>query len=210
MLVHDGAVITESTVICEYIDEAFAGPALKPATPLGRARMRMWTKLVDEEVHPAVRPVTYVTTHRHAIIARGESAVEEHIASDPHPGWRERKRRWIREGFAAPDVGEALGVFHRLVRAMDEALAGSEWLAGEAYSLADGALTPYANRLEMLGLDRLWASLPHVRRWLGAVKARPSFRPALFDFLPEDLRERMQADGERARPEYDRILARLG
>lgn len=208
-IVHDGAIITESTVICEYIDESFAGPPLKPATPLGQAQMRMWTKLVDEEVHPAVRPLTYITTHRHAILARGEAAVEEHIASDPHPAWRERKHRWIRDGFDAPDAAESLGLFHRLVRQMDSALAGSEWLAGESYSLADGALTPYANRLEMLGLARLWDELPRFARWLDAVKARPSFAPALFDYLPVALRDSMRADGERAQAEFARILARL-
>lgn len=208
-IVHDGAILTESTVICEYIDQRFDGPPLRPPDALGQARMRMWTKLVDEEIHPSVRPLTYVTTHRHAILARGEEAVEEHIASDPHPVWRERKRRWIHDGFDAPDVGEALGVFRRMVRTMEATLAEREWLAGEAYSLADGALTPYANRLEMLGLDRLWHGLPHFARWLAAVKTRPSFRPALFDYLPEDLRDRMRADGERARPEYERILSTL-
>ncbi|BBC71088.1 glutathione S-transferase [Altererythrobacter sp. B11] len=206
---HEGAIITESTVICEYVDESFPGPALRASTPLGRARMRMWTKLVDEEVHPAVRPVTYVTTHRHAILARGEEAVEEHIASDPHPLWRERKRRWIREGFAAPDVADAVGVFQRLVRSMDAALEGQEWLAGESYTLADGALTPYANRLEMLGLEALWHDRPHFARWFAAVKARPSFGPALFAYLPDELRERMRADGRRAQPEFRRLLASL-
>src|SRR5215471_10518049 len=46
VLVHDGAVITESTVINEYVDEVFDGPALKPADAYGRARMRFWTKFV--------------------------------------------------------------------------------------------------------------------------------------------------------------------
>ena len=46
-LIHDGQVIRESTVICEYIDDVFSGPKLKPADPLVRANMRLWTKLVD-------------------------------------------------------------------------------------------------------------------------------------------------------------------
>jgi len=209
VLVHNGAILTESTVICEYIDQAFDGPALRPLDPLGQARMRLWTKLVDEEIHPAVRPVTYVTSHRHAILARGPEAVEEHIAADPHPAWRARKRRWIHDGFDAPDVAEALGTFHRTVRAMNATLAEREWLAGEAYSLADLGLTPYANRLEMLGLSPMWEDCTHFARWFAAVKARPSFGPALFDYLPEDLRERMLADGHRARPDFIRILSRL-
>ncbi len=31
ILVHDGRVIVESTVICEYVDEDFPEPSLKPA-----------------------------------------------------------------------------------------------------------------------------------------------------------------------------------
>ena len=30
-LVHDGCVIVESTVICNYVDEVFPEPSLKPA-----------------------------------------------------------------------------------------------------------------------------------------------------------------------------------
>ena len=207
VIVHQGAVLTESTVIAEYLDDAFAGPALKPAAALDRARMRLWTKLVDEEIHPATRPLTYVITHRHAILARGAAAVEEHIASDPHPSWRERKRSWIRDGFQAPDVKQALGTFVRLVNEMDAVLSTSEWLVGDGYTLADGALTPYANRLEMLGLAELWQDRPDFARWLRAVKERPSFTPALFDYLPQDLRERMLADGQRALPEVREMLA---
>ncbi|MFZ0839583.1 MAG: glutathione S-transferase N-terminal domain-containing protein, partial [Xanthobacteraceae bacterium] len=39
-LVHDGEVLVESTVICEYLDDAFPESPLKPASPLERARMR--------------------------------------------------------------------------------------------------------------------------------------------------------------------------
>ena len=42
-LVHDGKVITESTLIGEYIDEVFPDPPMKPDNALDRYRMRMWT-----------------------------------------------------------------------------------------------------------------------------------------------------------------------
>lgn len=38
-MVHDGEILYESTVICLYVDDAFDGPALKPAAALDRARM---------------------------------------------------------------------------------------------------------------------------------------------------------------------------
>ena len=36
-LVHDGRVVVESTVICEYVDDVFPEPALKPEDPHQRA-----------------------------------------------------------------------------------------------------------------------------------------------------------------------------
>ena len=47
-LVHDGMPVIESTLICEYIDETFPDPPLIPKDPAERARMRLWSKFVDE------------------------------------------------------------------------------------------------------------------------------------------------------------------
>ncbi|MFP6735492.1 MAG: glutathione S-transferase family protein [Rhodospirillales bacterium] len=205
-LIHDGQVIRESTVICEYIDDVFSGPKLKPADPLVRANMRLWTKLVDEEVHPSVRPVTYVATHRHTILKRSSEEVEEHIANDPDPVWRERKRGWIYKGFEAPDVQIAIRFFDKLLGDMETALGESEWLTGKEYTLADTALTPYLNRLEMLSLTTMWNRRPNVARWFDQVKSRLSFEPAIFYYLPDDLRVSMIENGRKAWPEYQKIL----
>ena len=67
VLIADGEVITESTVICEYLEDAFPEPRLYPRSPLERARVRAWTKAVDEELHPACSAITYVVSHRHTI-----------------------------------------------------------------------------------------------------------------------------------------------
>src|SRR3569833_1689572 len=41
VLDHDGNIITHTTVINEYLEDAFPeAPALRPADPLGQARMR--------------------------------------------------------------------------------------------------------------------------------------------------------------------------
>src|SRR5271169_1567954 len=50
-LVHDDVVIIESTVINEYVDDAVPGPALRPADAADKARMRLWTKQLDEGLH---------------------------------------------------------------------------------------------------------------------------------------------------------------
>ncbi len=52
---HDGAIVTQTTVINEYLEDVFpdaqpeSGP-LRPRDPLGAARMRYWNKFVDEHV----------------------------------------------------------------------------------------------------------------------------------------------------------------
>jgi glutathione S-transferase len=65
VLVHDGFVVAESTVICEYIEEAFPAHPIFPASARQRAMVRQWTKAVDEELHPACSAITYVVSHRH-------------------------------------------------------------------------------------------------------------------------------------------------
>jgi glutathione S-transferase len=39
-LIHDDQIITETTVINEYLDDAFPDPSLRPVAPVARARMR--------------------------------------------------------------------------------------------------------------------------------------------------------------------------
>ena len=55
-LVHDGRVVRESLVICEYLEEAFPGASLVPTNYVERARMRVWWYLPcssREMSHPA-------------------------------------------------------------------------------------------------------------------------------------------------------------
>ncbi|HEY7378643.1 MAG TPA: glutathione S-transferase family protein, partial [Steroidobacteraceae bacterium] len=58
VLDHDGVIITHTTVINEYLEDAFPDtPPLRPADPVGKARMRYWNKFVDEHV------MNYVSMH---------------------------------------------------------------------------------------------------------------------------------------------------
>ena len=137
---------------------------------------------------------------------RSPEEVEEHIANDPNPAWRERKRGWIYKGFNAPDVQVAIRFFDKLLGDMQAVLAEFEWLTGGEYSLADTALTPYLNRLEMLRLTKIWERRPNDARWFDQVKSRPSFEPAIFSYLPDDLSETVVENGRMAWPEYKNIL----
>jgi glutathione S-transferase len=70
VLDHDGTIITQTSVINEYYEDAFPDtPALRPGDPVGKARMRWWNKFVDEHV------MNFVSMHGWhrmvGVIARG-------------------------------------------------------------------------------------------------------------------------------------------
>ena len=73
-LVHDGRIIIESTLICEYLDQISPDRPVYPAAPFARYQARLWTKAVDEELHPACSALTYVVSHRHSILRSGAGA----------------------------------------------------------------------------------------------------------------------------------------
>ena len=54
-LVHDGAVIINSSVICEYLDEVFSENSLSMSEPVGQAHMRKWLCYFEEVPTPAIR-----------------------------------------------------------------------------------------------------------------------------------------------------------
>jgi maleylpyruvate isomerase len=48
----DGAVLTQSLAICEYLDEIYPTPALLPAEPLARAKVRAAAYVIACDIHP--------------------------------------------------------------------------------------------------------------------------------------------------------------
>ena len=199
-LVHDGTVITESTVICEYLDEVFSDPLLIPADPAQRARMRCWTKAVDEEVHRACGPLTFMASHRHTLMRLGPEKLEEFLQSTPVDSvtsdWNVRKRGYIEQGFDAPDASRIVHLYDRYLAKMEADLAGGPWLAGDAYTLADAGMTPYLARLDMLQMQAMWtANRPRLTDWFGRIKARPSYAEAIDRWIPDHLRTDLNTFG---------------
>lgn len=187
-LVHDGRVIIESTLICEYLDEAFPAPALMPADPYARATTRLWMKKIDDYLHAACSTVTFATANRKVLLRKSAEELAAHLARVPDPAYRERQRLAVADGLAAPHVALAVRNYDKYIGEMERTLAQTPWLAGDAYSLADAAATPYLNRAEMIGMDLLWTQTrPQVARWLERVRARPSFAAGVTQWLrPED------------------------
>lgn len=209
-LVHDGEVIAESTVICEYIDEAFADRPIYPRAPAARARVRVWTKAVDEELHPACSAITYVVSHRHTILRNGVGNFDDFIKQGGADGLAARtlKWQWIQHGLAAPGAADKIRLYAGYLRKMEDTLASSQCLAGDEFSMADIAMAPYVNRLDVLAMDGLWKDgrLPRVEDWFARIKARPSFTPALVRWMPQGLADEMRENGRKSWPEVKKLL----
>ena len=50
LMLADGRSLYESGTICEYLDEAYPEPPLRPTDPYERAVMRNWIRHVDERI----------------------------------------------------------------------------------------------------------------------------------------------------------------
>ena len=188
VLVDDGRVIPESRVINEYLEERFPDRPLLPADPYARARVRLWTKFIDEVPNLAVFLPTFNTFLRPLFLRRAAEELDELAARMPD---RKRAGRWprlVRDGFPEDDIISAYEALKSTVDRMETALANGPWLAGEAYTLADVDMIPFIMRTEHLGRKDLWEKRrPRVRDWLVRVKRRPSFEQTYYALIKEPL-----------------------
>jgi glutathione S-transferase len=211
-LVHDDRVVVESTVINEYLDEVFPDPPLKPAAPAERAAMRLWTKAVDEDMHPACAEVTFSSCHRHIIRRLPQKEYDAFLESTPSqsvtPRWHARKKEIVTQGFDAPGLADTYRLYDDYLAKMETTLVRQPWLAGATFSLADIAMSPYVNRLDMLGMAEMWTKArPRLTDWFERIKGRPAFKPAFLDWCPPDLTADLLTFGRQSWPSVVRLLS---
>lgn len=89
VLSDDGLVLYDSTVIIEYLDEAYPQPPLYPATPAERARCRLDELFADEILLQALKPLMHRTGPRSADPQRraaqdADALIAEEVLADNH------------------------------------------------------------------------------------------------------------------------------
>ena len=57
LVLDDGRALPESEVICEYLEDAFPTPSLRPADPWGRAQVRLLSRICDIYLVMAMVPL---------------------------------------------------------------------------------------------------------------------------------------------------------
>jgi len=174
-MVHGDMVLTESTAIMEYVDEAFPGPSLRPAAPEDRWRMRWWMRFFDQYFAPSVSMIGWSVFVGPSVRSRDPDELKAAIDRIP---LKERRIAWskaIYNTFSEAELAESRRRSGIGIRCLEEALASRSWLAGDTYSLADinGFNLGYALPLAQPQLCND-VQTPHIMAWLRKIYARPA------------------------------------
>jgi glutathione S-transferase len=191
VLVHDGAIITESTVINEYLDDVFPEPPLRPKNPVERARMRIWSKFIDEYFCPALSMWGWHLMVRKVAQSIAKDKLEEVLGRIPLKEQRDKWATVAGQSFTEAELADSKRKIAVSLERMEQILATSPWLAGPTYSLAD--VNSYSI---VAGVPRLFndimneRSTPRSCEWLRRMNERPAVKAALAmpNKVPEVLR----------------------
>ena len=179
-LVYDGHPIRESTIINEFIDQAFPGVPLVPVDPVRAAKMREFIRTSEEALAP-IALLTYVKYILPKLRLRwGDEELRTQAEKRPTKFLRDLHSRGIRGEITDDELQQAASELEILLDSVEAALDEGPWVMGD-YSLADITLAPYMFRLSALGQDRFWSQdkRPRLNDWYRRLSARPAFRSAV-------------------------------
>ena len=157
ILRHEGALLTESTPICEYIEELNPEPSLIPKDAKARYEMRRLVSWFDDKFHHEVTS--------NLLYER----VNKKVSGQGFPDSKN-----IKEG--ARKIKYHLDYMAWL-------LEHRRWLAGDTMTLADFAAAAHLSSLDYIS-DVDWNRSAIVKDWYAKIKSRPAFRSILADQVP--------------------------
>ena len=179
VLVHDGRVLNESTLINEYVDDTFPGLPLKPSDAYGRHQMRLWTKFVDEYFCPALSFLGWHAMIKNAVAHLSKEEFEAKVARIP---LKEQQDKW-RESATQQWTAEQLADWRRKVRVSIERIERGilgRWMMGEQFTLADVSVFSM-----LINMPQRYADIvnekdsPKVIAWYARMMERASVQQAL-------------------------------
>jgi glutathione S-transferase len=156
----DGIVLYDSTVILEYLEDAYPEPPLLPLCPGARARCRLNELYADEIMLQALKPLMHRTS----------------------PPSSDQTRRVAQEADAL--IAERALENHYAV--LEDKLAGRDFF-GDAVTIADIALFMSVLFSLRLGGPSL-APFDGLSRWFERLKLRPAFTQAAVEIAEADRR----------------------
>jgi maleylpyruvate isomerase len=149
----DGAVLTQSVAIIEYLDEMHPDPPLLPQAPLPRARVRALAQAITCDIHPLnnLRVLKYL----------------EHDLQQDKTARDTWYRHWVQLGFDA------------LERWLMRDAATGQFCHGDSPTLADVCLVPQVANARRYAVDL--GPYPCIVRIDAACRELPEFRAAAPD-----------------------------
>ncbi|MEM6851443.1 MAG: glutathione S-transferase family protein [Pseudomonadota bacterium] len=178
-LVHDDAVVIDSSVICEYLDEVFPETPLSPASAAGRADMRAWMRYSEEVPTTAIRPPSFNKIFAKRLANLPDMTLNELADRMPlRKGFYRRMRG--EDGFDDETMRDSLERLGGTLDRMERRLEAGPWLMGDRFTIADIVVIPTIIRMVDLSMEDMWATRPRVADWLARVEARPSFAEAYY------------------------------
>jgi glutathione S-transferase len=178
-LIHDGRPLHESGTICEYLDETYPDPPLRPDAPYERALMRNWIRHIDGLIGNLI-----IFNWQHHLAKAASKWSDEELAEKLRniPS-KERQEAWLRvarKPYTEEERDAARAKLVQLLDRMEGTLQASGWLVGSAYSIADIAAVPFVKRIdEEIAPDEVTEKKhPRVTDWWNNIQARPAFTRA--------------------------------
>jgi len=153
-----GTILYDSTVILEYLEDAYPSPALYPASPTARAGCRQLELFADEIMLEPLRALMHRTAPRSAAANWAEAEAKASLAED---------------------------VLRQHYRALDAQLGGRAFFCDD-FSVADIALFMSTHYGQRLGGPSL-RDCPSLLDWYARLGARPAFAGVVAEIRDADL-----------------------
>jgi glutathione S-transferase len=150
----DGVTLSESTPICEYLEEKYPEPSLMPKTLTGRYETRRLVAWFDDKFHQEVTSKLLYERVNKKVMGQG------------YPDSRNVK-----------DGAKAIKYHLDYLAGL---LDARRWLAGDFMTLADFAAAAHLSALDYIS-DVDWNRSEVVKDWYAKIKSRPAFRSILAD-----------------------------
>lgn len=153
----DGTILSNSQVICEYLEEVYPEVNLLGPDPIQRAETRRLVGWFDVKFNKEVTENLV-----------GEKLMKRFLKlGEPH----------------GPSIRAGHANIHYHLDYIGFLTEKRTWLAGDKFTLADIAAAAHLSAIDYIG-DVPWEEHHHARDWYARVKSRPSFKSLLEDRIP--------------------------